>query len=220
LSINNSLSSRTPSLVREGLSTPRHSTLEGPRPRGPSTRTRECSSLEGPRPGPESARHSRALDQDQRVLVAATLLADAAAVRDAMSAWPLQASAHQTHQTSSPRAGSVYEGRCKATWKREFKLPWREAGPPNHHDDKVDLGCRDCRCRHLRINPSGLSILFHKCGLKFQPLESAGHVAAVCDVIIDLRHVTRVTTTAQEAISGMDNAGVFFFFFLTLVTGP
>jgi len=28
--------------------------------------------------------------------------------------------------------------RKKATWKREFKLPWREAGPPNHHDDKVD----------------------------------------------------------------------------------
>ena len=26
----------------------------------------------------------------------------------------------------------------KAIWKREFKLPWREAGPPNHHDDKVD----------------------------------------------------------------------------------
>ena len=25
-----------------------------------------------------------------------------------------------------------------ATWKRESKLPWREAGPPNHHDDKVD----------------------------------------------------------------------------------
>jgi len=21
--------------------------------------------------------------------------------------------------------------------KREFKLPWREAGPPNHHDDEV-----------------------------------------------------------------------------------
>jgi len=29
-------------------------------------------------------------------------------------------------------------GRCKATWKREFKLPWREACPPNHHDDQVD----------------------------------------------------------------------------------
>ena len=28
--------------------------------------------------------------------------------------------------------------RCKATWKRECRLPWREAGPPNHHDDKVD----------------------------------------------------------------------------------
>jgi len=22
--------------------------------------------------------------------------------------------------------------------KREFKLPWREAGPPNYHDDNVD----------------------------------------------------------------------------------
>ena len=28
--------------------------------------------------------------------------------------------------------------RCKATWKREFKFAWCEAGPPNHHDDKVD----------------------------------------------------------------------------------
>ena len=25
-----------------------------------------------------------------------------------------------------------------ATWEREFKLPWHEAGPPNHHNDKVD----------------------------------------------------------------------------------
>jgi len=24
------------------------------------------------------------------------------------------------------------------TWEREFKLPWREAGPPNYHDDKVN----------------------------------------------------------------------------------
>jgi len=22
--------------------------------------------------------------------------------------------------------------------KREFDCPWREAGPPNHHDDNVD----------------------------------------------------------------------------------
>ena len=47
------------------------------------------------------------------------------------------------------------EGRCKATWKREFQLPWREAGPLNHHEDledsdqevfnqKVSL----CMCRH------------------------------------------------------------------------
>ena len=27
------------------------------------------------------------------------------------------------------------EVRC---WGREFKLSWREAGPPNHHDDKAD----------------------------------------------------------------------------------
>ena len=26
----------------------------------------------------------------------------------------------------------------KATWKRDFELPWREAGPPKHLDDKVD----------------------------------------------------------------------------------
>ena len=31
----------------------------------------------------------------------------------------------------------VEEGRCKATWKREFKLPWCEVGPPNHHDEKM-----------------------------------------------------------------------------------
>ena len=34
--------------------------------------------------------------------------------------------------------GAHSEGRYKATWKREFKLPWREAGPPNHLDDEVD----------------------------------------------------------------------------------
>ena len=28
--------------------------------------------------------------------------------------------------------------RCKATWRMEFKLPWREAGQPNHYEDKVD----------------------------------------------------------------------------------
>ena len=29
-------------------------------------------------------------------------------------------------------------GSCKATWNWEFKLSWREAGPPRHHDEKVD----------------------------------------------------------------------------------
>ena len=38
---------------------------------------------------------------------------------------------------SSLRVGSTLwvEG---GGWKREFKLPWREAGPPDHHDDEVD----------------------------------------------------------------------------------
>ena len=34
--------------------------------------------------------------------------------------------------------GLVQEGRYQATWKREFKLPWREAGPPNYLNDGVD----------------------------------------------------------------------------------
>ena len=29
-------------------------------------------------------------------------------------------------------------GRCKATWKRDSKLPWREASSLDHHDDIVD----------------------------------------------------------------------------------
>ena len=36
------------------------------------------------------------------------------------------------------RAISHKEGGCEATWRRKFKFPWREAGLPNHHDDKVD----------------------------------------------------------------------------------
>ena len=31
-------------------------------------------------------------------------------------------------RTWSSYAGSVEEGRCKATWKRELTLPWRKAG--------------------------------------------------------------------------------------------
>ena len=36
------------------------------------------------------------------------------------------------------QAGRCKEGRWEATWNREFKLPWREAGPPNHLDDTAD----------------------------------------------------------------------------------
>ena len=37
-----------------------------------------------------------------------------------------------------PLHSPVCAARCKAAWKRELRLPWREVGPPNHHDDKVD----------------------------------------------------------------------------------
>ena len=44
--------------------------------------------------------------------------------------------------TSRIRNGSLLPGRPRRAWRRtpfrlrEFKLPWRNAGPPNHHDDK------------------------------------------------------------------------------------
>ena len=61
------------------------------------------------------------------------------------------------------------EGRCKATWKREFNVPWREAGPPDHHGMKVDsdqqvtrrvqrregTGILCLACRSTRIAYSG-----------------------------------------------------------------
>ena len=33
---------------------------------------------------------------------------------------------------------SSLETGCSAIWKRAYKLPWREAVPPNHLIDKVD----------------------------------------------------------------------------------
>ena len=50
---------------------------------------------------------------------------------------------HSEPEMSAPYVPFVLQhlvvgGRCKATWKREFKFPWREAGPPNHLDDQVD----------------------------------------------------------------------------------
>jgi len=41
--------------------------------------------------------------------------------------------------TPGPRRKLASGGRCKATWKSESKLPWREAGPPDHHDPRRDL---------------------------------------------------------------------------------
>ena len=42
--------------------------------------------------------------------------------------------------------GGAQEGIChpgrKATWKREFKLPWREAGPPIYQNGFGPEGCQ------------------------------------------------------------------------------
>jgi len=40
-------------------------------------------------------------------------------------------------QLRSARQGMLSRS-LPGSWKREFKLPWREAGPPHHHDDEVD----------------------------------------------------------------------------------
>ena len=45
----------------------------------------------------------------------------------------------QDRGRDTPTKGLLWDGRCKASWKREFKLPWREAGPPYHHGKEVDL---------------------------------------------------------------------------------
>jgi hypothetical protein len=36
-------------------------------------------------------------------------------------------------------AAGAEADRHEATWKWKFKLPWREAGPPSHLGDNVDL---------------------------------------------------------------------------------
>ena len=42
------------------------------------------------------------------------------------------------HLSTYSKLSGTQEGRYKATWKMKFTLTWREAGPPNHLDNKVD----------------------------------------------------------------------------------
>ena len=49
--------------------------------------------------------------------------------------FPFKGSLTSTFQECT---STFLEGRRKVSFKREFEVPWREAGPPNHHGDKVD----------------------------------------------------------------------------------
>ena len=41
-------------------------------------------------------------------------------------------------KAQGPSAGAGQDRRSASGAGRARELPWREAGPPNHHDDKVD----------------------------------------------------------------------------------
>ena len=63
---------------------------------------------------------------------------------------------------------SVLEGRRKATWEREFKLSWREAGSPNHLDDKVDSDQYVVN-KELSLSPSARGVTRLPLSLGIQP---------------------------------------------------
>jgi hypothetical protein len=50
----------------------------------------------------------------------------------------VQGAGTETRTAIRPGTSLAQKGRCKATWKSDFKLSWREAGSPNHHNDQVD----------------------------------------------------------------------------------
>jgi len=51
--------------------------------------------------------------------------------------------------------GAWQEGRYEATWKRGFRLPWREAGPSDHVDDQVDSDQKVFNKEVSRMCPAG-----------------------------------------------------------------
>ena len=63
-----------------------------------------------------------------------SLLVSFTAALDLSGSWYIAA-----RQDCSGYGVGYVQGRCKATWRRKYKLQWREAGPSDHHNDKVDL---------------------------------------------------------------------------------
>ena len=60
--------------------------------------------------------------------------------------------------TSKFDSAKFYRSGSKATWRREFKLSWRKAGPPNHLDDGVDLDQQVVNKEFFLLNPGSFHV--------------------------------------------------------------
>ena len=118
-------------------------------------------------------------------------------------------------------------------WKGAFKLPWREAGPPNHHDDKVDsdqpvVNKEPSLCRHgggrrrpqlsdALPNAQRYPLLLHRNVQRFR-----GGLVFKAHRLGDSTPCRMTGVTLHGAVSPDPRppAFSFFFFFVTLVTGP
>ena len=96
---------------------------------------RSRSLSRAPSPGADRA----CLEADRECLKTRTVLNTNSRVGPALA--PVE-SRHFDTLLSRMRAremvDSLQKSRCKTTWKREFKLPWREAGQLDHQGDKAD----------------------------------------------------------------------------------
>ena len=59
-------------------------------------------------------------------------------IRDALADLCTAYHCFKSTGAGAPQHPNTQESRCKATWKRELKLRWRETGPRIHLDGEVD----------------------------------------------------------------------------------
>ena len=127
------------------------------------------------------------------------------------------------------RQGS--RGRCcwgrrrrSRPWEREFKLPWREAGPPNHHDDKVDSDLHDFELELLLEREVGHGVarvlpVICRLGIRQRHQRLDGALLHMCQTYIRyisdiyqtyIRHISDIyqtyIKTSEAYMSGRDMA--------------